>query len=150
MTPNRKIEHEFVDFIPREMEEDKLYIAIEFATASHRCFCGCGSEVVTPLSPAGWQLTFDGETVSLTPSVGSWSLPCKSHYIIRKDTIVWAGLISDAEIEAVKRRDQRDLRRHLGLEPPPSVQMPPVIPAPQPKMPLPKQSFWEQVRRLFR
>lgn len=150
MTPNRKIEHEFVDFIPREMEEDKLYISIEFATASHRCFCGCGSEVVTPLSPAGWQLTFDGETVSLTPSVGSWSLPCKSHYIIRKDTIVWAGLISDAEIEAVKRRDQRDLRRHLGLEPPPSVQMPSVIPAPQPKLPLPKQSFWEQVRRLFR
>ena len=75
---------ELVDFIPRQLNERTLCISIEFATATHKCFCGCGAEVVTPISPVGWQLIFDGETVSLSPSVGSWSLKCKSHYWIRR------------------------------------------------------------------
>lgn len=61
-------------------------MSIFFATAVHNCFCGCGSKVVTPIKPAGWELTYDGDTVSLWPAVGSWGLPCRSHYIIRKDT----------------------------------------------------------------
>jgi len=54
------IEYEFVDLVPRELKEGTLYISIEFATATHKCFCGCGTEVVTPISPVGWQVKFDG------------------------------------------------------------------------------------------
>jgi hypothetical protein len=63
MKKDLSIEYEFVEYISRELKEQTLYISIEFATATHKCFCGCGAEVVTPISPVGWQLTFDGETV---------------------------------------------------------------------------------------
>jgi hypothetical protein len=115
MRRNFKIEHEFVDFIPKEMDEHTLYVSMEFATVSHLCFCGCGSEVVTPLSPVGWQLSFDGEAISLSPSVGSWSLPCQSHYIIKGGRVLWAGTKSKEQIAAVRHRDQRDINRHFGV-----------------------------------
>jgi len=64
--------------------------------------CGCNNEVVTPLSPTDWQLTFDGESVSLNPSIGNWSFKCKSHYWIVKDTIKMARKWSDDEIRIFK------------------------------------------------
>ncbi len=112
MRVDRKINHEFVDFIPRELEDDTLYISIEYGAASHRCFCGCGAEVVTPISPVGWQLTYDGEVVWLSPSVGSWNLTCRSHYWIKADRVVWAGEMSDREIAAVQLRDRIDITKH--------------------------------------
>ncbi|MDX2094435.1 MAG: DUF6527 family protein [Alphaproteobacteria bacterium] len=114
MKSNFSIAHEFVEFIPRDMEERTLYIAMEFATASHRCFCGCGAEVVTPLSPTAWQLSYDGENVSLNPSIGSWSLPCQSHYWIRRGKVEWSYAMSKEEIAAVKRRDQEDTLHYHG------------------------------------
>ena len=38
MKKDFSIEHEFVDFIPRQLKERTLYISIEFATATHKCF----------------------------------------------------------------------------------------------------------------
>lgn len=148
MRKNFKIEHEFVDLVPRKLRERTLYISIEFATATHKCFCGCGTEVVTPLSPVGWQLIFDGETVSLSPSVGSWSLDCKSHYWIRRNSVHWAGKMSPEQIAEVRSRDDRDRLHHYGAvavaaEPAPSVPAEPVAPA-EPT------GFWARVRRLFR
>jgi hypothetical protein len=64
--------------------------------------CGCNNEVVTPLSPTDWQLTFDGESVSLNPSIGNWSFKCKSHYWIVKDTIKMVRKWSDDEIKVFK------------------------------------------------
>lgn len=84
-----KMEHKFVEFIPDELEDGTLYISITYATVLHKCGCGCGNEVVTPLSPSDWQLTFNGETISLFPSIGNWSFPCRSHYWIRKNEVVW-------------------------------------------------------------
>jgi hypothetical protein len=34
---------------------------------------------------------FDGRSVSLTPSIGSWSLPCHSHYFLTRGKVRWAG-----------------------------------------------------------
>lgn len=82
--------HRFVEYIPDEIEEGILYISIPFCTAIHKCVCGCGNEVVTPISRKGWKLIFDGETVSLTPSIGSWNLACKSHYFITNNFIKFA------------------------------------------------------------
>ena len=82
--------HRFVEFIPEVLEDDVIYVALEFGTVLHKCACGCGSQVATPLAPKGWFLTYDGETISLHPSVGNWNLPCRSHYWIRNNQAVWA------------------------------------------------------------
>jgi hypothetical protein len=114
MKSNFSIAHEFVELIPREMEERTLYIAMEFSTASHKCFCGCGAEVVTPLSPTAWQLSYDGENISLDPSIGSWNLPCQSHYWIRRGRVEWSYAMSKEQIAAVKRRDKEDTLHYHG------------------------------------
>ncbi|MFO1514338.1 MAG: DUF6527 family protein, partial [Verrucomicrobiota bacterium] len=72
MRPEIVITHEFVEYIPEVLKEQTLYVSIIYKTAVHKCFCGCKREVVTPLSPSGWKLTFDGQSVSLYPSIGSW------------------------------------------------------------------------------
>ena len=83
----KTMQHKFVEFIPDVIEEGVLYISIEYCTAIHKCVCGCGNEVVTPLSPTDWELTFNGKTVSLDPSIGNWSFKCQSHYWIAKNSI---------------------------------------------------------------
>ena len=97
--------HKFVENIPEDIDEGIIYVSIPFETVIHKCACGCGTEIVTPLSPAEWNLNFDGESISLHPSIGNWSLNCKSHYWIRKNKVEWALKWSHAEIEAVKKID---------------------------------------------
>jgi hypothetical protein len=63
--------HQFGEYVPSELADGVLYISIPYRTVVHRCLCGCGNKVVTPISPAEWQLTYDGETISLTPSIGN-------------------------------------------------------------------------------
>ena len=106
-----KIRHEFVESIPEVLEDATLYVSIKYATTMHKCCCGCGNTVVAPLSPNDWTLTFDGETVSLDPSIGNWSFPCQSHYWIREDEVVWARRWSGREITAARERERRSRRR---------------------------------------
>lgn len=68
----------------REMEQGKIYISHEFNIASHRCLCGCGLETVTPLNESGWTLTDRDGKITMSPSIGNFQYPCKSHYIITK------------------------------------------------------------------
>ncbi len=107
----RHLKPSFVNFIPDQLEAGVLYVSQRYATASHLCCCGCGLEVVTPLNPAKWQLTGQSDTVSLHPSVGNWSFPCKSHYVIEANGVKWAGAMSAAAIADVKARDRRDAAR---------------------------------------
>jgi hypothetical protein len=109
-----RIEQEFVKFIPDELAEGTFYISVEFATCVHRCLCGCGNKVVTPLTPTDWTLIFDGETVSLDPSIGNWSFDCRSHYWIERNRVHWAGGWSQAKVDAGRRRDSRRKRLHFG------------------------------------
>ena len=51
MTKVERLGHEFVEGIPERLEEGVLYVSILYATAMHLCACGCGREVVTPLTP---------------------------------------------------------------------------------------------------
>jgi hypothetical protein len=85
----KKITHKFITNIPDKVEEGILYISMEYATAIHKCACGCGNEVVTPFSPIDWQVSYNGKTVSLSPSIGNWNFPCKSHYWITNNYIEW-------------------------------------------------------------
>lgn len=87
--------HKFVENIPDELEFGTLYVSMKYCIGVHKCVCGCGNEVVTPISRKGWKLTFDGESVSLSPSIGSWNLVCRSHYFITNNTIRWARSLDD-------------------------------------------------------
>ncbi len=102
----RILSHEFVEFIPEQLQEGVLYVSMTYATAAHRCFCGCGREVVTPLSPTDWKMVFNGEAVSLWPSIGNWSFPCRSHYVIENNRVHWCGEMSQSAIEAGRARDR--------------------------------------------
>jgi len=104
---HRTLEHRFVRNVPRELQPGVLYVSMEYATAVHSCCCGCGERVVTPFTPTDWQVTFDGDSVSLHPSVGNWNQACRSHYVIRRNQVLEAGPWSRAQIDAERRRDKR-------------------------------------------
>lgn len=103
-----QIRPEFVEFIPERLEEGVLYISERYRTAIHKCCCGCGQEVVTPLSPAEWSVRCIGGRVSLWPSVGNWSYPCRSHYVIRDSRVLKAKAMTERQIQWVKANDRVD------------------------------------------
>ena len=81
---------QFVEFIPENIQEDILYISLEYKTATHLCPCGCMNRVVTPIGGDGWELIIHEDTIiSLSPSIGNFRWPCKSHYFYRKNKIEW-------------------------------------------------------------
>lgn len=112
MTRLDSLHHDFVEFIPDKPRAGTLYISIPYTTAVHLCACGCEREVVTPLSPTDWKLTFDGETVSLSPSIGNWSFECQSHYWIEYDRIRWAGRMTREQIDAGRVADSLAKEQH--------------------------------------
>ena len=114
MKPPKALTHEFVEFIPDVIQERKIYVSIEYATAVHKCCCGCGKEVVTPLSPTDWKLIFDGKTVSLDPSIGNWSFPCRSHYWVRNNRTLWAEDWSQSLIDANRAYNRRAKEKYFA------------------------------------
>ena len=106
MKPKIKLKHEFVEFMPDELADDVIYVSVPYATVIHKCCCGCGNKVVTPLSPTDWTLLFNGETISLHPSIGNWNFKCKSHYWIQNNQVKWAKTWSEKKIE-LAREDQK-------------------------------------------
>lgn len=56
MKLGRLLKHEFLEFIADQLKEDTIYVSIPYATLVHKCCCGCGTEVVTPLGPTDWTL----------------------------------------------------------------------------------------------
>lgn len=104
---------QYVDTIPDHLEEGILYISERYGTAIHKCPCGCGEEVVTPLTPADWHLHRSGSFVSLSPSIGNWSYACRSHYWIHKNKVVWAAQMSERQIALVKAGDKAAIEAHV-------------------------------------
>ena len=106
----------FVRSIPadgRQIEEGYLYIALQYNTIVHRCPCGCGGLSEIGLGPGLRTIEYDGEKVSLWPSIGARALKCRSHYWVRKNEVVWATELPeklDTWYEA-KRREAQDKRR---------------------------------------
>lgn len=114
MTRVNELHYQFTRLLPEVLAAGTLYISTEYATASHLCCCGCGFEVVTPLSPTDWKLTFDGESVSLHPSIGNWGFACQSHYWIRHNRIQWSGRMTPEQIAAGREVDRRVKREQFG------------------------------------
>lgn len=113
---NRQItlRNEFVEFIPSTLKDGIIYISIQYATAVHKCCCGCGHEVVTPISPTDWQLIFDGKSISLYPSIGNWGLPCQSHYWIEHNIVKWAPQWSQERINAGRGYDNFNKEKYFS------------------------------------
>ena len=110
-----RLDLEFVGHIPDVLKDGTLYISMGYATAIHKCACGCGHEIVTPLSPIDWTLTFDGVSVTLDPSIGNWSYSCQSHYLIIKNRIVWSDRWSKSRIQR-NRQEYRELVEQIDAD----------------------------------
>lgn len=108
------LQHQFVTHLPEDLQAGILYISMEYATAGHRCCCGCGEEVITPFSPTDWKMTFDGKTVSLWPSVGNWNFACRSHYFIQKGRVVEADRWTEKQVEINRRKDKEAKLNHYS------------------------------------
>lgn len=110
------MQHRFVEIIPDAVEDDVLYISLKYCTAIHKCVCGCGNEVVTPISPTDWKLIFDGKTVSLSPSIGNWNFNCQSHYWIKRNEIVYAREWDKEEIQFGRTNDEKRKAKYYNKE----------------------------------
>jgi hypothetical protein len=132
----------FVQSIPDKLDDGVLYVSIEYATAVHKCCCGCGSEVVTPLGPTAWKLIYDRK-VSLHPSVGSWNLPCRSHYWIQQNTARWAERWSNDRIAAARAFEREAAATYYGGEKPAIPSAPVGVPTEA------RESLWARLRNWF-
>jgi len=104
----------FVDIIPDQLKEGILYICERYNIAIHKCCCGCGEEVVTPLTPADWSVHKEGKSVTLSPSIGNWSFACRSHYWIHRNQVIWAGTMTQKQIALVKAGDKADKEAYIA------------------------------------
>lgn len=138
-----RFEHRFVDHFPDRLEPGVLYVSLPFASVAHGCACGCGKEVITPLSPTDWRLTFDGKSISLQPSIGNWSFPCRSHYWIKHGAVEWSYEMSRQEIQAGRKRAQiaRDAYYQVDTTLEKSIHAQPTS---QITPPLAQQSLWSR------
>lgn len=142
MKPEITLKHEFVDYIPNELNDGIIYVSIAYATVVHKCCCGCGNEVVTPLSPTDWKLVYDGQSISLKPSIGNWNFDCQSHYWIKRDKVIWASRWSQERINVERAYDSIVKDTYFsGSKPQPSE----VTPVKEKS----KESLWRKLKRLL-
>ena len=99
--------YQSVEFIPEQLKPGILYVSHKYKTASHLCCCGCGEEIVTPIMPTEWKLTIKNNKPTLYPSIGNWSLPCRSHYWIKNGHVEWSYQMSEMEIQRGREWDRQ-------------------------------------------
>ena len=109
MAKMHRVTHRFVERVPSPLEDGIVYVSIGFGTVIHKCCCGCGDKVVTPLTPVDWAVTYDGQSISLNPSIGRHDAPCRSHYWIRNNRVMWSDEWSKSKVDSLKRHEA-DLR----------------------------------------
>lgn len=131
-----RLRPEFVERLPKTLEDGVIYISKKYSTAAHLCCCGCRAKIVTPLKPGQWELTLSDERVSIHPSIGNWSSTCQSHYWIESNQVNWTRGYSLAEIAANRAGDKYALR---------------VAHAARPEEPVPGllRRVWNWIKRLF-
>lgn len=118
--------HAFVDTVPDAPDPGVIYVSLKYSTAVHLRACGCGFEVVTPLSPTDWQIAYDGETLSLiggddavsrAGSIGNWSFSCGSHYLIRRGRVQWRRPWGPAAVDTGRAADRLAKQARLDTAP---------------------------------
>lgn len=146
----KSLKHQFVESFPEKMAPGTLYVSITYASVGHLCCCGCGREVVTPLSPTDWSLTFDGDTITLEPSIGNWNFPCRSHYWIRRNKVRWSYNWSDREVDRGREFDAKAKERYYRKQRHSDDQEVTPIEAKGDPIELRQAStFWNTVKKIF-
>jgi hypothetical protein len=89
----------FVDSAPERLRPGTMYISTKYRAIVHLCLCGCLEKVVLNLDSDSnsWSFTYDGRSISIAPSVGNIGLPCRSHYIVRRNRVRWLPRLLDVE-----------------------------------------------------
>lgn len=124
-----RFKQEMVDSIPEVLSAHTLYVTADQDVAAHLCACGCGREVITPLSPTDWSVSFGRGGATVLPSIGNWAFPCRSHYFIRNGTVDWELGMSDKAIEQGRRRDKARKQKYYEQQ----AAVPSAASAPPPK-----------------
>lgn len=113
MRKMKKYNTVFVEQIPEKLDNNKLYVCIKYNIAAHRCACGCGTEIFTPISKKfGWTLSYDGENASLKPSIGNGNYSCHSHYFLKDGTVQWLTPIKSDSVP-IEKMGIKTLKRIL-------------------------------------
>lgn len=107
-----------VEFMPKVLEPNVLYVSEKYGTAAHLCACGCGEKIRTPLGPTEWAVKDDPGGPSLWPSVGSWQRPCRSHYVIRNGGVLWASQWSEERVAAGRSYEQERREAYFAARKP--------------------------------
>jgi len=146
-----QVTHRFVERVPSPLEDGVIYVSIAFGTVIHKCCCGCGDKVVTPLTPVDWAVVYDGQSISLYPSIGRWDAPCQSHYWIDRNRVIWSGKWSPAQVDAGRAAEARARAAYYDedfAKPEPPL-APPALSSTATKPPgaSPRESFWRRWRR---
>lgn len=102
---------EEVERIPTDLEDGVVYLSEEYEIAALKCACGCG-HTITLLVGDGHQVDNLDGVPDISPSIGAWDAPCKSHFCVKKGEIVWAGTMSG---EAIRVSMERQLERHVQM-----------------------------------
>lgn len=76
------------------LDDGVLYVVDDSPYVQYNCPCGCGSIVTLPTLKHqegyhGWGFLEDRGMITLSPSIHSTGLPCRSHYFIRANRVVW-------------------------------------------------------------
>lgn len=95
----REVTYEFVDSAPASLLRGRMYISIKYRAIVHLCLCGCGEKILLRLDPDDWSFTFDGRSISIQDSVGNVGIPCRSHYIVRRNHVTWLSPLRDLDPE---------------------------------------------------
>lgn len=94
-----EITYTFVDSAPETLRPGTMYISTMYRAIVHLCLCGCRERVVLNLDSRSdsWRFTYDGRSITIDPSVGNIGLPCRSHYIVRKNGVRWLPPLLDVD-----------------------------------------------------
>lgn len=118
-----------VDRIPSELADEVIYVSEEYEIAALKCACGCGHSVTLLLGDGHQVVDRDG-AADVSPSIGVWDAPCRSHFLIKNGKVVWANQMSEQVIQVAM---EAQLQRHLEMSRKPWY-----------------RRFWKAVQKLFR
>ena len=77
-----------IDLVPAlsSMFPGILYYDKQSGLSFHKCACGCGDIIILEHN---YKWNIDENTITISPSIGRMTAPCKSHYFIRNGKVVW-------------------------------------------------------------
>jgi len=101
-----------VERIPANLENRVVYHSEEFELAGFVCPCGCGHRI-TLLVPDSHQVWSQNGLATISPSVGVFDAPCKSHFFIRAGAVDWLSAFSAAQAASIM---EAQIARHAAKD----------------------------------